>query len=570
MPDLCMNPQISICLDSAEVEAFLERMKAVVSPADYDLIKGMADTLRFVVSMLQAANTSIKRLKEMVFGPTTEKTKDVLKDSPDSQSEETGAGVSPETEPETGEEPEPVKEKRKGHGRNGRDDYPGAKRTSVPHESLEHGDRCPLCKRGRVYHQKEPGIIIILRGQAPIGAEIFESEKLRCNGCGEVFEAKLPEGVGEKKYDPTAGSMMALMKYGNGFPFYRFEKLQESLGIPLPGSTMWEVLEGVAQVVEPVFFELVRLAAQGEVLYTDDTVMKILGLSKELLQLSYSERKLLTAGDEKEEEEAENDEAKRKGVFTSAIVSEVEEHQIALFFTGKKHAGENMDRVLAEREKGREPPIEMSDGLNRNVPKKAEVISANCLIHGRRNFVKLVDNFPRECRFMIECVKAVYEVDGEAKDLGLSKEERLRLHQEKSGIVMEALHEWLLWKIEAKLVEPNSTLGLAIEYMLKRWEPLTLFLRKAGAPIDNNLAERILKMAILLRKNSYFYKTENGARVGDRFMTLIYTCRLEGVNPFEYLTALQRNAERVRANPRDWLPWNYKATLLALEGGNTS
>ncbi len=70
-------------------------------------------------------------------------------------------------------------------------------------------------------------------------------------------------------------------------------------------------------------------------------------------------------------------------------------------------------------------------------------------------------------------------------------------------------------------------------------------------------------MAIMHRKNSYFYKTENGAQVGDLLMS-INTCRIDGINPFEYLTALQRNAERVRANPAQWLPWNYEATIAGL------
>jgi hypothetical protein len=226
-----------------------------------------------------------------------------------------------------------------------------------------------------------------------------------------------------------------------------------------------------------------------------------------------------------------------------------------------------MDRVLAQREKDRGPPIEMSDGLSRNVPKEFKVILGNCLTHGRRNFVKVIESFPRECRFVIECLKAVYEIDGEAKERGLSKEERLDLHKEKSGPIMEVLEAWLKWKLEAKLVEPNSGLGKAIKYMLKRWERLTLFLRVAGAPLDNNLAERILKMAILNRKNAYFYLTEKGAAVGDLFMTVIQTCWLEGVNPFEYLTELQRHAERVRANPAEWLPWNYQA---AVQAANTS
>jgi len=94
--------------------------------------------------------------------------------------------------------------------------------------------------------------------------------------------------------------------------------------------------------------------------------------------------------------------------------------------------------------------------------------------------------------------------------------------------------------------------------MLNRWKELTLFLRQAGAPLDNNIAERALKKAILHRKNALFYKTENGARVGDLFMSLIYTCELCGAHPFDYLTELQRHAGEVSKNPQDWMPWNYR------------
>jgi hypothetical protein len=294
-----MNPETTVWLEGAELEKFLERIKGVLSPGDFALVQGMANTLRLLVSMLQAAKASIKRLREMVFGSKTESTSKVLDDEPEAEGK--GKETGTEDPPETAEEPAPVKVKRKGHGRNGKDDYPGAKKTFISHESLHHGDRCPCCEKGKVYKELHPGIFILFRGQAPIVADLFEQEKLRCNACGEVFTAKLPDGVGEKKYDPTAGSMLALMKYGCGFPFFRFERLQGSVGIPLPASTIWEVLARIAPMIRPVFGELLRLAAQGQVLYIDDTRMKILGLLKEI-----AERKLLTVGAD-EDKDAEDE-----------------------------------------------------------------------------------------------------------------------------------------------------------------------------------------------------------------------------------------------------------------------
>jgi hypothetical protein len=101
--------------------------------------------------------------------------------------------------------------------------------------------------------------------------------------------------------------------------------------------------------------------------------------------------------------------------------------------------------------------------------------------------------------------------------------------------------------------------------MLKHWAKLTLFLRVPGAPLDNNVCERALKKAILHRKNALFYKTLNGARVGDVFMSLIHTTELNGIPPFEYLVALQRHHQAVALDPSEWLPWTYEATLTELE-----
>ena len=126
---------------------------------------------------------------------------------------------------------------------------------------------------------------------------------------------------------------------------------------------------------------------------------------------------------------------------------------------------------------------------------------------------------------------------------------------------MGQLHEWLTRQLDEKLTEPNSALGSAIRYMLRHWERLTLFLRQAGAPLDNNVCEQALKRAILHRKNALFYKTQNGARVGDLFMSLIYTCQLNEANPFDYLTQLQRHADQVAASPGVWIPWNYRAAM---------
>jgi hypothetical protein len=144
----------------------------------------------------------------------------------------------------------------------------------------------------------------------------------------------------------------------------------------------------------------------------------------------------------------------------------------------------------------------------------------------------------------------------------MSKEDRLLFHQKHSGPIMEEFFKWLNAQLDEKRIEPNSRMGGAINYMINHWEALTLFLRVPGAPLDNNVVERGLKMAIRHRKNSLFFKTERGALVGDLFMSLIHTCRLNGINAFTYLTSIAQHPEKVAAAPADWLPWNYHDPLV--------
>jgi len=186
---------------------------------------------------------------------------------------------------------------------------------------------------------------------------------------------------------------------------------------------------------------------------------------------------------------------------------------------------------------------------------------ACCLVHGRRNFVKIVESFPEDCRHVIRSIGAVYHYDQQAKTQGFSPEARLAFHQENSKPVMDDLKAWLDKQLEDKKTEPNSALGKAIQYLRNHWEPLTLFLRVADAPLDNNIAERALKRVVLHRKNSLFFRTIEGARTGDIYMSLIQTCQLNDVNPFDYLTELLRNWESLTLKPGDWMPWTFLATI---------
>ena len=544
-----------LALRREELVAILEKAKtSPLGQGDFETLLGAVDTLAFVTQELEAKGASLQRLRNMLFGSPTEKTDIIFKDGNPANNSSNSIKI----EGQSGS-----KEKAPGHGRNGAASYTGAKKNRVPHPTLKKRDSCPECKKGKVYPMAEPVSLVRIIGMAPLDATVHELERLRCNLCGEIFTAPTPEGVGKEKYDESAAAMIGSLKYGAGLPFHRLERLQRSMGIPLPAATQWEIVESAVEKIEPAYEELIQKGAQGKVLHNDDTTARILEWMTPDDQEAKDEACALGAPRDGPKDDAEKRE--RRGIYTSGIVSIDDEHRIALFFTGRQHAGENLADVLARRSKALSDPIQMCDALSANTSPAMATILANCLSHGRRQFVDIANNFPEACRHVLESLREVYKNDEIARKRMMTDEERLAFHQAESGPLMQDLETWMKEQLDDRLVEPNSGLGEAIAYMQRHWKELTLFLREPGAPLDNNVCERALKKAILHRKNSYFYRTEHGAHVGDVFMSLIHTAELCGVEPFPYLVALLRHHKRMAQSPSKWMPWNYKVTLAAME-----
>ena len=531
------NPK-RVDMSQNEIEQLRQQAKNNLDTENYDRLNRLVGAYETLTDLIEDKDMSLKKLRKMLFGNTSEKTKDVVgADSNETKS----SGVEPVTE-DDGEAKKKKKPPPKGHGRIAAKDYTGAKRIPTPHDTLRHGDRCPNCGLGHLYTQKCPGQLVRLTGRAPIDAEIFELERLRCGLCNEIFTARPPVGTCENKFSASAVAMIALLKYGKGMPFYRLAGLQKALGIPLPCSTQWELISSASEVIKPVVAELIRFAAQGDIFHNDDTGAKILALNKE------SEEDLMLN---------EGLPPERKGIRTTGIVSISADRKLALYFTARKHAGENLADVLSHRDPSLPVPIQMCDGLSHNTPKGFETLLANCIPHGRRKFVDIIASFPNECSHVLETLAEIYRIEAKTVKNNLTAAERLEYHQKHSGPIMAGLWKWCKNQFDKKLTEPNSSLGKAIIYMTKRKDALTLFLREAGAPLDNNICERILKKAILHRKNALFFKTRVGAKTCDGFLSLIHTTELGEGNPFNYLTALLENPEAIARKPEAWMPWNY-------------
>jgi hypothetical protein len=525
----------------AEIEKLIEQVRATnLEPGAKDKIERLLRTVMALVELLQRKNTSIKKLQQMIFGKRTEK-------HPTGQARK-AEGSEKDGEAEKGDDDRPKasgdqeahaerfaseskdKRKRKGHGHRAASDYSGARIVKCQHESLKVGDDCPASCGGRLYDLNEPTALLQFTGRPLIEATKYEREALRCAKCQQRYVAPLPEGVSEERYDPSCDATIALMK-ASGLPWHRLSGLQAMGGVPLSEATMWERCEATADAALRVYLHLRRLGANGEVMHTDDTGVKILSCLKE----------------DKEE--------KGRGTLTTGIVVKVGSRKIAFYLSGRRHAGENLAGLLEKRNEGLEKPFQMSDALAVNTSVEKNVISGYCLTHARRKVYELIEHYPGECGEVLDAVTKVYEYEAETE--GMSPEERLAWHQARSGPVMKELKEWIEKQFAQRLVEPNSNLGQALRYWLNHWERLTVWLRLPGAPLDNNEAERTLKQFILMRKNSLFFKNEHGAAVGDILASLIQTCRLNGVNAWDYLLTIIRNKSEARRNPHLYLPWNY-------------
>jgi hypothetical protein len=556
-----------------EVEWLRQRLGAPDwGAADWALLGGVLASYKPMLTALLEAQISVKRLAELLFGKRRRRrSSDAGISSADAGAAVDGRGDADVEEGESGpvvdtryesgdgspqdDVPTPLKGgHRPGYGRLGAEAYTGAERIECRHEELAVGQICPVCGQGRLYGLP-PGVEIRIDGTALLSARRYELEKLRCSACGEIFTAKLPKDAPADKYSARARAVLAVSRYSLGVPGYRLQGYQAMLGVPVPDATQGDAIEVIGDCAYKVFAQLEREAAQGELIFQDDTAVRILSLLKD-------NRDLLAAA----QSQGLSKPKARTGMHTTALAVQVGEHTAILYYSSRHHAGENLQVLLDKREAGLQKPLAMSDALSSNEGGDASrLIRCHCLAHGRRKFSDLAEGFPYECQVVLEVSRQVFDHDEQARKEQLSPEARLAYHQAQSQPLMDELKRWLNQQREDHLVEPNSARGKAIAYMQSHWETLTRFLTTPGAPIDNSLAERALKLFIRQRKNSLFYKSPHSASIASVLTSLIATCLYAGVNALEYLVALQEHRREVLADPAAWLPWVYASSRASPE-----
>jgi transposase len=538
-----------------QIEALIERLdKQALEKEDYPVLVNLIKAIVWMNFSLQEKQLSIKRLRS-IFGIKTESAKNLAKFMEQVQAAEDKTSTDTSNESVTSDQKGELaessdtstkKEPKGKHGHRPASDYTQAKIIDIAHASLKKGSPCPSCEKGKLFNLS-PGTVLRIVGQPWLQVEIYRSERLRCAICGKVFTANLPPEVAtESRADSSAKALVSLLKYRGGVPFYRQGQIQEILGTPISPSEIWEMTEDVADAVQPVYAVICEHASGAELVQNDDTKARILSVMKD-----------------RKERKGTPDEDKRTGIFTTAILADLQnmDVKIALFFTGIKHAGENLDDLLNKRSKELSPPIQQCDG-GHNIPEHHDTQLSNCNAHSRRKFYELVTIWPKIVVKIIGWYSTVFANEKLAPSDPLL---RLKWHQDHSTSAMQSIKSYCDDLLKQKEIEPNSSMGKAIAYLNNHWEELTLFLRIPGVPIDNNATERLIKQSVRNRKNAYFYRNETGAKIGDILMSVMETCILNNVNPWEYLIAVQEYQKDVRKNSALWVPWAYKNRLKELK-----
>lgn len=530
-------------LDQTDVDALIERVEQARS---YDLSLEKSDltllleSLRaylFLQEKLEANDLTIHKLKKLLgMISSSEKNR---KDAPDNKSK----NDSSEEKSLTSSPQKKGKKKNLKKGKRKSEDFSEAEKIVHPVLALKKGDSCPECLVGKVY-KYEPSLLIRITGHSPYEPKIHIRERLRCNTCGELFSAKLPsevleDGSSNQRYGYSARSLMAINKYLAGSPFKRQESLQKVLNTEISASTIFDQCKYLAQTGIFIQKELQLAASRLDNFYVDDTTHRLL-----------EKKPFISSKTGKE----------RSGVYTSGLIAQnTKGLSIVLFKTNIGHSGEHLDEVLKYRDEELPTPLVMSDALSSNIAGSIKYHQTLCNVHGRRKFEELKNNEPKVVGKILDWYSLIYENEEETIEMGLS--ERLEYHKKHSLPIMNDISNYTESLISDKLFEPNSNMGKAVSYFHNHWNGLIGFCKYEGAPLDNNLMERTLRLIVLGRKNFYFYRTQEGANISDIITSILATCKANDVNPFIYLNTIQKNHNAVQQKPGDWLPWNYKNNL---------
>lgn len=426
-----------------------------------------------------------------------------------------------------------TKKPRQNGGKYSFDDYPLAPTTIHDVEGCSVGERCEACGLGRYYSSEDRRQLTFMSGPI-VTVHRHIHKTLRCNQCGHEQR----KHVQHRKWTPEARSGIIIQKL-YGMPWYRMSRLQQLYGLPIAVSTFWEqarvVWEDSGQYIAGC---LQYYAANSTHIQSDDTGNKILSVMSDNRDLPAKET---------------------RACHTTGICATYGDIKLHVYVTTDQYCRENVEDLLQKRT-STEKVISTTDASPQSImsdQSSTPVEQTLCLgNHARKKFKDLESSYPEICYYFLTLIKFLYKNDDACKDK--TAEERLCYHQEHSKPIINAIYAKIDELFEKRLVEPNSDLGGAMKYWLNHRTGLTAFLRLAGVPLDTNWVERALRLVVVYRKNSLFFKTKQSALILNDLLSIVSTCEANGINAFAYLNWIQLHWKEVQAKPEAYLPWCFK------------
>jgi len=428
------------------------------------------------------------------------------------------------------EEPVSDRPKRKGHGRQR---LPKTlKRQRVVFDLAEHEKQCPHC----LGELKRIGEEISERLEyVPASMMVVEeaSQKYACeNGCTIVTAGKPMAPIEKGLPGPGMLAQVVVSKYGDHLPLHRQEAIFRRQGVTLSRKTMCDWMRRCADLVDPLYERMKANVLGSKVMQTDDTPVNVLDPS---LPRTRTGRIWTYVGDRDHPYTVYDYTPTRSRDGPDAFMKEFHGYLQADAYSG-------YDELYRDR--------------NRNITEVA------CWAHARRRHFEAQSSDLMRSTVILAYIRLLYDVEREARKLGLTGEARKALRQAKSVPVLEDIKAYL--EREQPAVLPKSPEGTAISYTLSNWDALVRFCKDGDLEIDNNGAERSLRGIAVGRRNWTFLGSDNGGRTAAILTSITATCKRLCIDPFEYLRdVFQRISTHPQSDIDDLLPDNWKAAQRA-------
>lgn len=321
------------------------------------------------------------------------------------------------------------------------------------------------------------------------------------DGEGVVIGELPPRPIDKGIPGPGLLAQIIIDKYTDHLPVYRQVQRFEREGIKLPASTLTDWISGTCSLLEPLYEVHRKLALSSNYLQADETPIKVLDKDK-------------------------------KGTTHRG-------------FHWVYHAPQERLILFDYREgRGREGPTEclkdfkgflQTDGyaVYEDFDKRVEITLLHCMAHARRKFDEAKGNDLARASYVLTEMQKLYALERQTRENELSHDDLYQLRQQQALPVLVDLKTWMLENYKAVL--PQSAIGQALHYSLQRWDKLCLYTTDGRLQIDNNLVENVIRPVAIGRKNYLFAGSHNGARRAAMLYSFLGTCKINNVNPFEWL-----------------------------------